>query len=107
MKLRILRLYIAYLFDDYIKYWIHPNERMRAVGPIDKSHNPYESIYRSLNLSIGDDTSFDEAEELTRHLGMIHNTLGLAIKDLVEVLKHSFPEKQRKRRRIEIDDSYM
>lgn len=45
--------------------------------------NPYENIYRSLNTESFRNGSRKNIEDLARHVGFLHNTLGMATKDLI------------------------
>ena len=57
-----------------------------------RTHNPYEEVYRSYNLATGEYTTREDAEAITRHLGLLHNAFGVVIKDFVNILKFKFPE---------------
>jgi len=51
--------------------------------------NPYERLYRSSALP-GGNLSKGEAEELVRHLGLIYNTFGIAMKDFIRLVGSSY-----------------
>jgi len=48
--------------------------------------NPYDGIYQKMRPIIGRNTTKDEAEDLVRHLGLLYNTLGRMMKDLIKVV---------------------
>lgn len=54
-------------------------------------NNPYEQVYRSSNHATGEFTTREEAESIAKHLGLLHNTFGLIIKDFINILKFKFP----------------
>jgi hypothetical protein len=52
--------------------------------------NPYESLYRAnCPLPLSDRR---QAENVARHLGLMHNAFGNILKDLVFLLAHRFPQ---------------
>jgi hypothetical protein len=56
--------------------------------------NPYEILYRSMDfhkMSAG--FSRDKATECIKHLGLMYNTFGGAIKDLVKIVAAVLPAK--------------
>jgi len=48
--------------------------------------NPYDGIYLKMRPIIDRNTTKDEAEDLVRHLGLLYNTLGHMMKDLIKVV---------------------
>jgi hypothetical protein len=55
------------------------------------STNPYELLYRKLNLTISEHSSKKDAEEVARQLAYMHNAFGLIAKDLIKILSFKFP----------------
>ena len=52
--------------------------------------NPYEALYRNMNLDITEDINKETAEKVARQLGYIHNTFGVVVKDLIKILSFKF-----------------
>ena len=48
--------------------------------------NPYELLYRNMNLHVDPTTNKETAEKIARQLGFIHNTYGVIAKDLIKLL---------------------
>jgi len=54
------------------------------------SQNPYEKIYHSLNITISEETTSQEAEKIATQLGYIYNTFGVIVKDFIKILGYKF-----------------
>ena len=48
--------------------------------------NPYEILYREMKPCISMTTTKLEAEEVVRHLGLLYNTFGIIMKDLIKIV---------------------
>ena len=53
------------------------------------SQNPYENLYRSMITESQKNSSKKDIEDLARHVGFLHNTLGLATKELILTISKS------------------
>ncbi len=56
--------------------------------------NPYEMLYRNMNLQVDPTTNKETAEKIARQLGFIHNTYGVIAKDLIKLLSFVYGEQQ-------------
>lgn len=56
--------------------------------------NPYENLYRTVKPCISLATTKLEAEEVVRHLGLLYNTFGSMMKDLIKIVALRYETKE-------------
>lgn len=54
--------------------------------------NPYEMMYRNMNITVNDMITKEHAEIVARQLGYMHNAFGVIVKDFIKILAIKFQE---------------
>jgi len=54
--------------------------------------NPYELMYRNINVHINEHMTKEHAEIVARQLGYMHNAFGVVVKDFIKILSFKFKD---------------
>jgi hypothetical protein len=54
--------------------------------------NPYEMMYRNMNITVNDMITKEHAEIVARQLGYMHNAFGIIVKDFIKILAIKFQD---------------
>ena len=81
---------VYFMIDGGNPVYIHFATTMQAhPQPPQHIHNPYDAVYLEQVGKIGSRCSLEEAKKLAVHLGLMYNTFGRAMKDVIRCLGDS------------------
>jgi hypothetical protein len=59
--------------------------------------NPYELMYRNMNITIAEHITQEHAEIVARQLGYLHNAFGIVVKDFIKIMGYKFKQTNQQR----------